>query len=180
MAASAGVADVTGIDAAGGVGVLEDFVFAVAICAQWRLGHAARQGLAVHAGAELFDNVGVAHAAGIWDRGAEGLRFRSEQFVRAAVAQGAIGRTLIAALTGLAVDALIVIAGLICVAGEAGGLRNIGGVRNFFVRLVAGVAREICVRALGEFLPLLVAGCALRDGVIGGIQVGAGNAGKQA
>jgi hypothetical protein len=64
------------------------------------------------------------------------------------------------------VDALIVIAGLICVAGEAGGLRNIGGVRNFFVRLVAGVAGEICVRALGELLPLLVAGCALRDGVI--------------
>ena len=113
--------------------MFENFVFAVAIGAQWRLGDAARQGLAVHAGAELFDDLGVAHAAGIGDGGAEGLGFRREQFVRTAVAQGAIGRALIAALTGLAVDALVVVTGLIGVAGEADGFRNIRRVGNFFV-----------------------------------------------
>jgi hypothetical protein len=56
-----------------------------------------------------------------------------EQFVRTAVAQGAIGGALIAALTSLPVDALIVIAGLIGVAGEADGLWNIRRVGNFFV-----------------------------------------------
>jgi hypothetical protein len=134
----------------------------------------------VHAGTELFDDVGVAHAARIGDRRAEGLGFRGKELVGSTVAQGAIGRALIAALTGLAVDALIVIAGLIGVAGEARRLRDIRGVWDFFVRLVTGIAGEICVRALGELLPLLVAGCALGDGVIGGIQIGAGNAGKQA
>ena len=133
VATSAGVADVTGIDAAGSVGVLEDFVFAVAICAQWRLGHAARQGLAVHAGAELFHDVGVAHAAGIWNGGAGGLGFWRQQFVRTAVAQRAIGRALVAALTNLAVDALVVITNLIDVASKADKLRNIRKVGNFFM-----------------------------------------------
>ena len=81
-----------------GVVVLEDLVFAVAIGAQRRLGNALGQRLAVHAGAELFDDFAVAHAAGIGHGGAEGLRFRRQQFVRAAVAQGAIGRAVVAAL----------------------------------------------------------------------------------
>ena len=51
----------------------------------------------------------------------------------AAVAEGAIGGTLIAALTGLAMGALIVVARLIGVAGGADGLRNIRRMGNFFV-----------------------------------------------
>ena len=105
-------------------------MFAVAIRAQRRLGDAAGQRLAVHAGAELLDHVGVAHAAGIGDRGAEGLGFRGQQFVGAAVAQGAIRRAFVAALAGLAVDALIVIARLIGVAGDAGWFGDIRGVRE--------------------------------------------------
>ena len=87
--------------------------------------------------------------------------FGRQQFVGAAVAEGAIGRAFIAALARLAVDALVVVAGLIGVAGEAGRFGNIRRVRNFVVRFVAGVAGEGGVRALGEFLPLLVAGGAL-------------------
>jgi len=45
---------------------------------------------------------------------------------------------------------------------------------------VAGIAGEVRVRAFGELLSLFVAGCAFRDGVIGGMQICAGNAGKQA
>src|SRR5450759_4216642 len=167
------------IDRAGGIGVLQDLVLAVAIGAQRRLGNAAGQSSTVHAGAELLDHFGVAHAAGIGDRAAEGLGFRGEQFVGPTVAQGAIGRALIAALAGLPVDAFIIVAGLLGVAGDAGGFGDVGGVRNFFVRLVAGIAGERGVRALGQFLHLLLTVGASRRGVRG-VQIGAGDAGNQA
>ncbi len=164
----------------GGVGVLEDLVLAMAIGAQRRLGDAACQRLAVHAGAELIHHLGVAHAAGVGNRRAEGLGFRREQFVGAAVAEGAIGRAFVSALARLAVDPLIVIAGLIGVAGDANRFGDIRGVRDFVVRFVAGIAGERCVRALGQLLPLLVAGGAFGSGVAGGVKVRAGGAGKQA
>ena len=125
VAASAGVADMAAIHRATRIGVLEDLVLAVAIRAQRRLGDAARQRLAVHAGAELLHHLGVAHAAGIGHGGAERLRFRRQQFVRAAVAQRAIRRAFVAALARLPVDALVVIARLVAVAGDAGGFGNV-------------------------------------------------------
>jgi hypothetical protein len=163
-----------------GIGVLEDFVFAVAIGTQRRLGYAACQRLTVHAGAKLVHHLGVAHAAGIGYGGAEGLGFRSQQFVGAAVAEGAIGRPLITALAGLAVGALLVIACLIGMAGNAGRFGDIRGVRDFLMRLVTGIAGERCVCALGQLLPLLVAGGTFGCGVAGGVQVSAGGAGNQA
>jgi hypothetical protein len=66
--------------------MFDDVVLAVAIGAQGRLRHAARQGLPVDAGAVLFDHFAVAHAAGIRNGGAESLRFGRQQFMRAAVA----------------------------------------------------------------------------------------------
>ncbi len=98
----------------------------------------------------------------------------------AAVAQGAIRRAFVAGLAGLAVDALIVVARLVGVAGDAGRFGDIRGVGNFVVRVVTRIARECGVRALRQLLPLLVAGGALGCGVAGGVQIRAGDAGKQA
>ena len=110
---------------------------------------------------------------------AEGLGFRRQQFVGAAVAEGAIGRAFVAALAGLAVDALVVVAGLVGVAGDAGRFGDIRGVRDLVVRLVAGIAGERRVRALRELLPLLVAGGASGGGVVpGGVKRSAGDAGE--
>ena len=77
-------------------------------------------------------------------------------------------------------DALLVVTRLVGVAGHARGFGDVSGVRNFLVRLVAGIAGERGVRALGQLLPLLVAGGALGCGVAGGVQIRAGGAGKQA
>ena len=79
--------------------------------------------------------------------------FGRQQFVRAAVAQGAIGRAFVAALARLAVDAAwrnrrpgpgwqVVQAGF----GDAGGMGIL------LVGLVAGVAGQPRVRALGQLL----------------------------
>ncbi len=180
VAASAGVPYVAAIYRTGGVGVFEDLVLAMAIGAQRRLTHAACQRLAVHAGAELIHHLGVAHAAGVGDCCAEGLGFRGEQFVGAAVAQGAIGRPVVSTPARLAVGTLIVIACLVGMARNTGWFGDIRGVRDLFVRFVAGIAGERCVRALGQLLTLLVAGGAFGSGVAGGVKVRAGGAGKQA
>src|ERR1019366_6159831 len=95
VTAPAGVADVRRVHRGGGVGVFENPVLAVAVGAQRRLGDAARQRLAVHAGPILFGNFVVAHAAGVGNGGAERLRSGRLQFVRAAVAEAAIGSALI-------------------------------------------------------------------------------------
>ena len=137
---------------------LMNLVLAVAIGAQRRLRDAARQRLPVHAGPILLRHFAVAHAAGVRHGGAEGLRFGRQQFVRAAVAEGAIGRALIPALARLAVHAEGVIARLVLVASGAHGLGNARGVRILLVGFVTGIARQPRVRALRQFLPLVVAG----------------------
>ena len=153
-------------------------MFAVAIRAQWRLRDAAGQRLAVHAGAELLDHFGVAHAAGIGNSAAECLGFRGEQFVCAAVAQRAIRRAFVAAFAGLAMDAFIVVARLVGVAGDAGWFGDIRGMRNFLVRLVTRIAGERRVCALRQLLPLFVARGTFGSGVAGCVQIRAGDAGK--
>ena len=74
VATSAGVANVRRVHRRGGVGVFDDLVLAVAIGAERGLGDAARQGLAVDAGAVLLHHLAVAHAAGVRHGGAESLR----------------------------------------------------------------------------------------------------------
>ena len=146
----------------------EDRVLAVAIGAQRRLRNAVGESLAVDAGAILLHHLGVAHVAGIGNRGAECLRLRTQQLVRAAVAEGAIGRAGVALLDGLAVHALFVIRGLIRVAAGAGRLGHAFRMGVLVVLDVAGSARHRGVRALCHLLPLLVAGRAIRLAVHGG------------
>ncbi len=116
MAASAGIADMCRVDGRSFIGVLDDLVLAVAVRAKGRLGDAAGQSLSVHAVAVLFHDVGVAHAAGIGDGGAESLRLGRQQFMGAAVAQSAVRRSVIAGLARLAVCTAGIVAGLFLVA----------------------------------------------------------------
>ena len=121
----------------------------------------------------------MAHAAGIRHGAAERLRFGRQQFVRVAVAQGTIGRAFVAALTGLAVYAKGVVAGLFGMAGRAIRLGNIGGMGIPVVGIVTDFAGQPFVRALGQLRPLVVAGRAIRGG-IRGAKIGAGRSKKQA
>ena len=84
-----------------------------------------------------------------------------QQFMRAAVAHGAIGRAFVAAFPLLPVDAAGVIAGLVLMARCARRLRHSGGMGILVVRLVTGFAGQPRVSALLEFLPLIVAGNAI-------------------
>ena len=154
---------------------LSDLVLAVAVGAQRRLRDAARQRLPVHAGPILLGDFAVAHAAGVRHGGAERLRAGRQQFVRASVAQGAIGSALIAVLARLAVHAERVVARLVLMASGAHGLGNARGVRILLVGFVTGIARQPRVRALRQFLPLVVAGGARSAGRARGCQrMGAG------
>jgi len=127
MAAPAGIPDVRGIHGGSRVAGLDDLVFAVAIRAQRRLDHAARQGLPVHAGPVLLRHFGVAHATGIRNRGTKRLGLGRQQLVGGAMAEGAIRGALVALFPGLAVHAEGVITGLLRVALGAGGLGDATG-----------------------------------------------------
>ena len=152
-----------------GVGVRQDLVFAVAIRAQGRLRDAARpapgrgrcRGTASTTSVWHMPQVSGTAVRKAWDFGAQ-------QFVGAAVAQGAIGRAFVAALARLAVDTLFVVAGLVGVARDAGRLGDIGRMGDFVVGLVAGIAGERGMRALGEFRPLIVTGGAFGRRFVGG------------
>jgi len=147
----------------------------VAIGTEGGLGDAAGEGLAMDTGTVLIDDFVMAHAASIGDGGAEGLGLGGNEFMGAAMTEGAIGSAFIAGLTSLAVNAAGVIAGLIRVAGCADRLGNAGGMRILFVGIVTGFAGEPGMSALFELLSLLMAGRALRRGRgIGGLQAGAG------
>ena len=90
------------------------------------------------------------------------LRLGGQQLVRAAVAQGAIGRAFVAALRAMAVHAAGVVAGLVLWQVTHCGLGILAGCGILLVRVVAGVAGQPLVSALLQFLPLIVAGSALR------------------
>jgi hypothetical protein len=129
----------------------------------------------VDAGTELLHHVGVAHAARAGDLGAEGLGFGGEEFVGTPVAQGTIRRAFIPSLAGEPVGALGVVARLIGVAVDAGGFFDVSRMRILIVFLVAGVAGEGGVGALGKFIALIVAGDALRLGRFGRRKSGGGD-----
>ena len=80
------------------------------------------------------------------------------------MAHRAIRRAIVAVLARLAMDAEGVIAGLIGVARGAFGLSDARRVSGLVVTVVAGVAGKTGVSALGEFLPLVVAGRAVHGG----------------
>ena len=162
MAASTGVADVGRVHLTLPIGVFQNLVLAMAIGAKRRLHNAAGKRLPMYAGSELIYDIAVAHRAGVGDRGAEGLRFRGKQFMRAAVAEGAIGGAFVAALAGLSMGAFGIIGGLRVVAGHAGRFCDVGRMGILIVRFVAGIAGKGGMRALGELCPLLVACGALR------------------
>src|SRR5579871_6797127 len=117
MAASAGVADVCGIDRRCLIGMFENGVLAVAVGAKGRLRNATGQGLAMDAGAVLLDYIAVAHCAGVGDSGAKGPGFRSQEFMRASVAQTAIGRAVVTGFARLAVNATRILPSLVLMAG---------------------------------------------------------------
>jgi len=175
MATAARVPNVRGVYRRSFVGVFDDLVLAVAIGAERGLGDAGSQRLAVYAGAVLLHYFAMAHAAGIRHGGAESLRLGGQQLMRAAMAQGAIGRTFVAGLARQAVDAAGVVARLVFMAGDALRLGDVGRVRILLVRVVTGVAGQPLVSALLQLLPLIVAGSALRGRRrIGRVHLGAG------
>src|SRR5690242_15866665 len=126
MAASTGVADVGRVHLTLPIGVFQNLVLAMAIGAKRRLHNAAGKRLPMYAGSELIYDFAVAHRAGVGDRGAEGLRFRGEQFMRATVTESAIGGAFVAALAGLSMGAFGIIGGLRVVAGHAGRFGDVG------------------------------------------------------
>src|SRR5579864_8173035 len=128
--------------------MFENLVFPVAIGAERRLRDATGQGLAVHAGSKLLNHLAVANPAGVGNRGSKGLRFRQEQFMRAAVAEPAVGSPGVPTFSSLAVDATGVIASLVMMTGDALGFGNVGRMRILLVTLVAGVARQARMGAL--------------------------------
>ena len=149
--------------ATGRTGVLrrQDGVFAVAIGAERGLRNSFGERLAVHAGAILLHHFAMAHVAGIRNRHAERLRFRTLHLVRAAVAERAIGRAGIAFLDGLAVHAFFVIGGLIRVAAGASRLGHAFRMGKVLMLDVAGGTSHGGMSALGDLLPLLVTGGAV-------------------
>ena len=164
MAASAGLANVGGVHRRSRVAGFDDVVLAVAVGTQRGLRDAARHGLPVYARPVLFDHFAVAHAAGVRHGGTKRLGLGVQQLMRAPMAQRAIRRAFVAVLPRLAVDAEGVIAGLVGVASGADGLGDARRVGCRVVALVAGVAGEPGVSALGELLPLAVAGRAVHGG----------------
>jgi len=156
VATAARLADVGGVHGRRCVARFDDLMLAVAIGAKRGLRDALGEGLAVNTGPVLFGDRGVAHAAGIGHRHSEGLRAGRQQLMRTAVAEAAIGRGLIAVLASLAVDTAFVIAGLIGVARAALRLGNARLVRVRVMRLMTGIASQTRVRALSEFLRLVV------------------------
>src|SRR5437879_13532811 len=64
MTTAAGLADVAAIHRGGRVGVAQNGMFTVAVCADRRLWNALRYSLAMHAGLKLARAVRVPHAAG--------------------------------------------------------------------------------------------------------------------
>ena len=150
--------------------MFDDFVFPVAVRAQRRLRDTARHSLPVHTGLVLLGLAGVAHGAGIGRRGAESLTFGLQKLVGAAVAQGAIGRSGVAALGGEAVSSAGVGFRLIDVAVGAGRLGKALRMGDLVVTFVAGVASQSSVRAFLEFLSRLVTAGASRR--FGSLQAG--------
>jgi hypothetical protein len=146
VAIAASIADVRGVYGGGGVGGLQNLVFAVAIVANRRLGDTPGESLAMYAGAVLVDDFAVAHAAGVRHCHAERLRLGGQEFVGAAMAQGAIRRAFIPVLARLAVDAEGVVAGLVLVAGNT---LRLGDVGRMVVGFVASIARQ---PGVGTFL----------------------------
>jgi hypothetical protein len=162
VATGAGIAHVRRVHRGVLVGVFDNLVFAVAIGTQRRLGDAVSQRLAVYATAVLLYHVGMAHPASVRNRHPKSLRFGRDQFMGAAVAERAIGRAFVARLARQPVHAAGIIARLVRMAGDALRFGDAGRMRIFFVRVVTGVAGEVFVGALRQFLSLFVAGSALR------------------
>ncbi len=164
MAAPAGLANVGGVHWRSRVAGFDDVVLAVAVGTQRGLRDSARHGLPMYARPVLFGHFGVAHAAGVRHGGTKRLGLGVQQLVRAPMAQRAIRRAFVAVLPRLAVDADGVIASLVGVASGADGLGDARRVGGRVVPVVAGVAGDPGVSALGELLPLVVAGRAVHGG----------------
>ena len=153
--------------------MLDDLVFAMAVRTQGRLHNAVGQRLAVHAVAILLHYGGVAHSAGVGNRGAKRLRLGREQFMRRSVTQAAVGRAFVAGLPRLAMHATGVLARLVFVARGADGFGYVGRMGVLLVGFVAGVAGQPRVSALRQFLPLVMTGCAVRWCAVGGCEAAA-------
>ena len=139
----------------------QDGVLAVTIGAQRHLRYPVGKSFAMNAAQVLFGNLCVAHAAGIRHGGAKRLRPGLLHLMGAAVAYAAIRRGRIALRKFLAVHAFGVFARLFLVARGAGRFGGAGRVRIFLVTVVAGVAGQGRVSALGEFGLLIVTGGAV-------------------
>jgi hypothetical protein len=170
MALPARLADVSVVDSGVFVGVLENAMFAVAIGTQRSIGDTARQGAAVDAVAKLIHNVGMADAARVRHRRAKRLGLGRQKFVGVAVAHAATGCAFIAVFPGSSVDAAGIVACLIHVAGRAQWFGQVGRMWIFPVVIMTGFASQPRVRALLEFLGLLVAGSAFQAGPIRGAE----------
>ena len=136
-------------------------MFAMTIGAERSLRNSLGEGLAVNAGAILFHYLAMAHVAGIRNRHTERLGFRTLHLVCGAVTEGAIGCAGIAFLDGLAVHALFIIGGLICVTAGASRLGHAFRMGKVLMLDVAGSTSHGSMSAFGDLLPLFVTGGAV-------------------